>query len=172
MRRHDIVYWTPTSWRFFRTDFLLCCNTVCRRALAFLHTAVRTDSTSRSIKHSNVFSLFPRRLKLFTSSANPPQMATQAAANKRQGPGLQCFYWSRTSQFDLNGQGRALRLDPPYTLLFYPADLCMYVSSSHFLPGIFSYFSYYFSLLLFCGPPDQNKPDPTQFPRTGRWICS
>ena len=111
---------------FFRADFLLCCQTVCRRVLAFSHMAVRTDSsTPRSIKHANGFSLFTRCLKFFTSSANPPQMATQAAANKRQEPGLQCYHRSRTSQFDLNGQGRALSLDPPYTLLFYPADLCM-----------------------------------------------
>ena len=47
-------------------------KTVCCRLLAFSHIALSTDSSiSRYIKHTNVFSLFARRLKIFTSSATP-----------------------------------------------------------------------------------------------------
>ena len=155
---------------FFRADFLLCCQTVCRRVLAFSHMAVRTDSsTPRSIKHANGFSLFTRCLKFFTSSANPPQMATQAAANKRQEPGLQCYHRSRTSQFDLNGQGRALCLNPPYICFTQHISACVVVTS---FSGNFLILVVLFFALLFCQLPDQNTPDPTQFPRTGLWICS
>ena len=156
---------------FFRADFLLCCQTVCRRVLAFSHMAVRTDSsTPRSIKHANGFSLFTRCLKFFTSSANPPQMATQAAANKRQGPGVQCYH-GLVLLSSISTDKAELFAETYLTHFCFTQQISACVIVTFFL-GIFSYFSCYLSPLLFCRPSDQNRPDPTQFPRTGLWICS
>ena len=79
------------------------------------------------------------------------KLVPQAAANRRQGPGPQCYHRSRTSQFDLNGQGRALCLERPYTLLCYPADLCMchrHILFWEFLIQNFSHYVFTFVVLL------------------------
>ena len=47
-------------------------------------------------------------------------LVPQVAANRHQGPGLQFFPRSSTSQFDLSGQGRAFCLDPPCLNLVRP----------------------------------------------------
>ena len=118
---------------FFRTIFLcLFAKTVCSRVLAFFPTwqDVQT-AVFLVVLYVRIIPFYPtpgpiRFLRY------PPQMATQAAANRREGPRLQCYYRSRTSLFDLNGQGRALCVDPRYTIVVYPADICNFCHNHFF----------------------------------------
>ena len=94
----------------------------------------------------NVFSLFTRRLKFFTSSANPPQMATQAAANKRQGPGVQCYH-GLVLLSSISTDKAELFAETYLTHFCFTQQIsaCVIVT---FFSGIFSYFSY-FEVLFF-----------------------